>query len=373
MIGIAEISADVRFTFGSSTLLGGIEIVSALIGLYCLPVLIDLVATSDKHLDVKQTIKGYRLIEALVISSKNKLSLLRSSLIGTFVGILPGAGGSIAGLVSYAEAKRTSKNSENFGKGEPEGVIATESANNATVGGGFIPTLVLGIPGTPPDAVILGALLIQGVRVGPNLFTTESSIVYTFIFGLFLATILMLPVGLIIGKYAYKTIITLPKAILVPSIAFLTMIGTYAIRNSVSDIIIMIILGICGWILNRAGFSPSPIVLGLILGRIAEQGFVQAWTIGNASGDLLGMFFGRGISLVILFFIIVALFFPLFSNWWSNRRLKQNDKNNNIDIKGVLATVVISIAGLIFLWDTTNMVDADSYIFPRAILLIMLF
>jgi len=309
-VGIAEISADVRFTFGNQVLLGGIETVSALIGLYCVPVLIDLVATPDRHLKVTHEPRGFRFLEALAIAWRSKLSLLRSSVIGTLVGILPGAGGSIAGLVAYSEARRTSSRSEHFGQGEPEGVMATESANNATVGGGFIPTLVLGIPGTPPDAVILGALLIQGIRTGPSLFTEGGSIVYTFIYGLFLATFLMLPVGLIIGRYAYKTIITVPKAMLVPTVAFMTMIGTYAIRNSVSDIIIMILLGVVGWILNRYGFSPSPIVLGLILGRIAEQGFVQAWTIGGATDELWKMFFGRPISLAIIAFILLSLFYP---------------------------------------------------------------
>ena len=321
-IGIAEISADVRFTFGSQVLLGGIETVSALIGLYCVPVLIDLVATPDKHLKVTHQPKGFRLLEALRISWQSKFNLIRSSVIGTLVGILPGAGGSIAGLVAYSEARRASKRTEHFGTGEPEGVQATESANNATVGGGFIPTLVLGIPGTPPDAVILGALLIQGVRTGPNLFTQEGSIVYTFIYGLFLATVLMLPVGLVIGRYAYKTIITVPKAMLVPTVAFMTMIGTYAIRNSVSDVVIMITLGVIGWILNRAGYSPSPIVLGLILGRIAEQGFVQAWTIGAATEDLTGMFFGRPISLAIIAFIGLSLFYPLIRARWIGRRRK---------------------------------------------------
>jgi putative tricarboxylic transport membrane protein len=315
-VGVAEISADVRFTFGSQTLLGGIETVSALIGLYCIPVLIDLVATPDKHLKVTHRPRGFRFLEALAISWKNKVNLLRSSVVGTLVGILPGAGGSIAGLVAYSEARRSSKRSEYFGKGEPEGIQATESANNATVGGGFIPTLVLGIPGTPPDAVILGALLIQGVRTGPNLFTSEGSIVYTFIYGLFLATILMLPTGLVIGRYAYQTIITVPKAMLVPTVAFMTMIGTYAIRNNISDVVIMIVLGVVGWVLNRFGFSPSPIVLGLILGRIAEQGFVQAWTIGAAAEDLLGMFFGRPISLAIIAAILVSLFYPLIRARW---------------------------------------------------------
>lgn len=321
-VGVAEISADVRFTFGSQVLLGGIETVSALIGLYCVPVLMDLVSNADKHLKVSHPPQGYRLIEAAKISWDNKFNLIRSSVIGTLVGILPGAGGSIAGLVSYSEARRTAKNQDEFGKGAPQGIQATESANNATVGGGFIPTLVLGIPGTPPDAVILGALLIQGVRTGPTLFTGEGSIVYTFIFGLILATVLMLPTGLVIGRYAYKTIITVPKAMLVPTVAFMTMIGTYAIRNSVSDVVIMVLLGVVGWLLNRAGFSPSPIVLGLILGSIAEQGFVQGWTIGEATEDLMGMFFGHPISIAIVSFIVLTLFYPvirkLIANKWSN-------------------------------------------------------
>ncbi len=323
-VGVAEISADVRFTFGSEVLLGGIDVVSALIGLYCIPVLMDLVATSDKHLKVTHAPRGFRLLESLKISWRYKFNLVRSSVIGTLVGILPGAGGSIAGLVSYSEARRTSKNQGEFGKGAPEGVQATESANNATVGGGFIPTLVLGIPGTPPDAVILGALLIQGVRTGPNLFTGEGSIVYTFIFGLILATLLMLPTGLLIGRYAYRTIITVPKAMLVPTVAFMTIIGTYAIRNSISDVIIMIVLGVFAWILNRAGYSPSPIVLGLILGTIAEQGFVQAWTIGSATEDLMGMFFGRPISIAIVLFIVFTLSYPMLKAYLVRRKEKSH-------------------------------------------------
>ncbi len=310
-IGVAEISADIRLTFGSQTLLGGIEVVSALIGLYCIPVLIDLVATPDRHLKVQDVSRGYRLHEALAISWRSKFNLARSSVLGTLVGILPGAGGSIAGLVAYSEARRSSKRQDTFGHGAPEGVQATESANNATVGGGFIPTLVLGIPGTPPDAVILGALLIQGVRTGPNLFSEHGSIVYVFIWGLLLATVLMLPVGLLIGRYAYRFIVTVPKALLVPTVAFMTLIGTYAIRNSVSDVVIMIVLGVLGWVLGRFGFSASPIVLGLILGSIAEQGFVQGWTIGAAAENLWGEFFGRPISMGIFAFILLSLFSPL--------------------------------------------------------------
>ncbi|MHA3979479.1 tripartite tricarboxylate transporter permease [Halovulum sp. GXIMD14794] len=309
-IGISETSAEVRFTFGSNTLLGGIEIVSALIGLYCVPVLINLVATPDRHLDAPAETKGFRLPEAFGAVVRNKFNLLRSSVIGTLVGALPGAGGSIAGLVAYSEARRTGRDEPPYGEGNPGGIVATESANNATVGGGFIPTLVLGIPGTPPDAVILGALLVQGVRTGPALFSDGSNIVYTFIFGLFLATILMLPVGLLIGRFAYGAISRAPKAALVPVVAFMTVIGAFAIRNSLADVGIMIVLGVIGWLATRRGFSVSPIVLGLILGRIAEQGFVQSWTIGSAIGNVWAQFFGRPLSMVIIALTLLSFLYP---------------------------------------------------------------
>jgi putative tricarboxylic transport membrane protein len=136
--------------------------------------------------------------------------------------------------------------------------------------------------------------------------------VYTFIYGLIIATILMLSVGLIIGRYAYKSIVTNPKAVLVPVVGFMTVIGTYFIRNSVSDVIIMLCLSVFGWVISRFGFEASSIVLGLILGSIAEQGFVQSWTIGAATNNLFGMFFGRPISQGILAFTLITLFLPIF-------------------------------------------------------------
>ncbi|NIY95936.1 tripartite tricarboxylate transporter permease, partial [Salipiger sp. HF18] len=310
MIGISETSAEVRFTFGSNTLLGGIETVSALIGLYCVPVLMELVARPERHLEQPEQSRGFRLPEAVAIMLREKINLLRSSVIGTLVGALPGAGGSIAGLVAYSEARRTGRGEPAYGQGNPGGIVATESANNATVGGGFIPTLVLGIPGTPPDAVILGALLVQGVRTGPTLFSEGSSIVYTFIFGLFLATLLMLPVGLLIGRFAYRAIVQAPKAGLVPVVAFMTVIGSFAIRNSLADVGVMVVLGMIGWLATRRGFSVSPIVLGLILGRIAEEAFVQSWTIGDAMGNVAGQFFGRALSMGIIAVTLLSFIYP---------------------------------------------------------------
>ena len=316
MVGVAEVGGDIRYTGPFKSLLGGIDVVSALIGLYCIPVLIELVATPVRHLDTEGRVAGLRLREATGLMLKSKFNLARSSVIGTLVGILPGAGGSIASLVAYSEAKRTSPRRDNFGKGEPDGVLATESANNATVGGGFIPTLVLGIPGTPPDAIILGALLVQGIRTGPTLFTQQASIVYTFIWGLILATVIMLPVGLLIGRFAFRSIVAIPKAVLVPSVALLTVLGSFAVHNNVHEVQQMVVLGVIAWGLAQLGFSASPIVLGLILGTIAERGFVQGNLIGGARGSVMAEFFGRPLSLGIIAFIILGLLWP----WWLKRR-----------------------------------------------------
>lgn len=316
MVGVAEVGGDVRYVGEFKSLLGGIDVVSALIGLYCVPVLIELAATPVRHLQATQQVAGFRLREAFGILRRTKFNLARSSVIGTVIGILPGAGGSIAALVSYAEAKRTSPRRENFGKGEPDGIVATESANNATVGGGFIPTLVLGIPGTPPDAIILGALLVQGIRTGPTLFTQQGPIVYTFIWGLILATIIMLPVGLLIGRFAFRSILAIPKAVLVPAVALLTILGSFAVHNNVHEVQQMVVLGVLAWGLAQWGFSASPIVLGLILGAIAERGFVQGHLIGGARGSVFDEFFGRPISLAIIAFIVLGLLWPL----WIKRR-----------------------------------------------------
>ncbi len=322
MIGSAVIGGDIRFTMNSYILQGGIGVVPALIGLFCIPVLIDLVATRDEHLTVTGKVSGFRLREAAAIVMSDKLNLIRSSVIGTVIGILPGAGGAIAALIAYSEARRASRAPETFGKGNPGGIIASESSNNATVGGGFIPTLVLGIPGTPADAVVLGALLVQGVKTGPSLFTEQSAIVFTFMFGLIIATVLMLPVGLVLGRYAYRSIIAVPKAVLVPAIAVLTVIGSYAIHSNIDDVIIMLSVGVIGWVLGRFGFSAAPIVLGLILGPLAEQGFVQAWMIGSASDDLLGMFFGRPISIAIIVLAILTLMYPVLARRRGSKRLE---------------------------------------------------
>lgn len=379
MIGVAVVGGDVRYTLDTQILLGGVDITSGLIGLFCVPVIIDLVATRDPHLKVSGEGGGIRLGEALSIAMREKFNLIRSSIIGTVIGILPGAGGSIAGLVAYTEARRSSSESEQYGKGHPGGVIATESANNATVGGGFVPTLVLGIPGTPPDAIILGALLVQGVKIGPTLFSQEAGTVYTFIFGLLIATLLMLPVGLLIGRYAYQSIIAVPKAMLTPTIAFLVIIGSFAIHNDISDTYTMIVLGVMAWGLERYGFPASPIVLGLILGSIAEQGFVQSYLIGSASENVLGMFFGRPISIVLIIAATLTLFYPLIVERLTPRRAlevslpasAEEDPRpvkplKSRDVPGMIIAGALIVVGGLAIWGASEM-SALGSVFPTTI------
>jgi putative tricarboxylic transport membrane protein len=245
---------------------------------------------------------------------KKPVLLLRSSVIGTEVGIIPGAGGNIAGMVSYNEAVRASKYPKKFGRGIVEGVAASEASNNAEVSGSLIPLFTLGIPGAPPAAVLLGSLLLQGLRPGADMFTVHGEITYTFIFSLVLANILILPMGIYSGKYLSRLMTNIPVAFLAPFIVFLSMIGSYSIHNNLFDVYVMLFFGLIGYVGRKVGFGPGPIVLGLILGPICEQGLVQGILMGKASGSILGMFFGRPISLVLIVLTLVSALWPVIRN-----------------------------------------------------------
>ena len=309
-IGVSVVSGDMRFTYESTALIGGIPIIPATIGLLCMPVAIDLIADAGHHLKAPLHASRSKFMGAVKEVAARKVNLLRSSVLGAVIGIVPAAGGAIASLVAYAEARRAAKPEDKFGEGDPGGIIASESANNATVGSGLVPTFVLGIPGTPPDAVILGAMMVHGVQLGPKLFSEHSDIVYTFVAGMTVGTILMLPIGLLIGRYIYMAVIKMPKSFLVPMVALMLIIGAFAIQNSYSDILIMFVLGIMAWTLGRFGFPAAPIVLGLLLGPIAEQGFAQSLMIGRAKDDIVGMFFGSGVSFFLITCIIGAIALP---------------------------------------------------------------
>lgn len=321
-VGIAPVGGDVRFTFGDPMLQGGVPLVPALIGLFTIPEVIRLIAlrTRDAEMvDADQQRSGvFRMVADIF---KRPVNLVKSSIIGTFVGILPGAGGSVANLVAYNEAKRSSKHPETYGHGEIDGVVASESANNGTVGGGFIPTLTLGVPGTPPDAIILGVLMLHGLRPGAQLFETSGTLVYTFIIALAVSAVMMVPVGLIAGRGLQRGVMALPVRYLAPGITVLSIIGAYAIRSSVVDVFIMLALGVAAYLLQRVGISGAPIVLGLVLGSIAETGLVQGLLIGTGSENPWLSFLTSPISIVLIIMCVFSAGWPLIQK----KRAEKNE------------------------------------------------
>jgi len=283
-VGVSPIGGETRFTFGFPALQGGIELIVALIGLFVVPELLSMAAKGRAALDedvslTRAGVSVWRIARRVLARPGN---LIRSCLIGQLVAVIPGAGGNVTSLVAYNEARRWSKDPDSFGKGNVDGVIASESSNNVMVAGSLIPLLTLGIPGAPPDAIILGVLLLHGLRPGIDLFTETGVLTNGFILSMGIAALFLLPVGLLGGRLIHQMMTRTPYYFLVPAIAMVTILGTYALRNSLLDVLIMLVLGIMGYFLRLLGLYAPPIVLGLILGGIAETGYVQSVIIGSA-------------------------------------------------------------------------------------------
>jgi putative tricarboxylic transport membrane protein len=317
-IGIAPIGGDVRFTFGFPAMQGGVELVVMLIGLFCIPELLSLVVKGEGMKTRSEY--GYERHKGVLWKTTRHIvlnlqgNLWRSSIIGTIVGILPGAGGNIANLIAYNEAKRASKTPEKFGTGFIDGVVATETSNNAVVGGGMIPLLTLGVPGAPPDAVIYGVLMLFGLHPGPELFSTKADITYTFMLGVGLSAIVMVPVGIYGGRLLARFVAKLSTCYLVPGIAILTMVGSYAIRNNFLDVILMLVFGFIGFGLRRLNFSAAPIVLGLILGPLMETGLVRAYLMGMAYASPWFTLFVNPLSWILIALCAFSFLWPYFGS-----------------------------------------------------------
>lgn len=330
MIGMAPVGGDVRFDLGVPDFQGGVELVSILIGFFCIPEVLRLaINPDDSYEEIKVEgeesqgkVREHPMLTAWHNVSRHMGNTLRSSVIGAFIGILPGAGGNIANLVAYSETKRVAKDPETFGKGNAQGIVATESSNNAVVEGAMVPLLALGVPGSPPAAIIYGALLLQGLTPGPELFATRADITYAFLFSFFISNIMIVIFGLLIGKWVYKAVVKIPTRVLIPSILLLTMVGSYAIRSNGMDVIVMFIGGIIGYIMKELEFNPAPIVLGLILGPIAEKGFVQGLIMGNSvSADMPWLiFFTRPLSLVLIACSVLSLMWPVFEKMMAKKK-----------------------------------------------------
>jgi putative tricarboxylic transport membrane protein len=313
-IGMDPMEGVERYMMGQSTLYNGVNVTCALIGLFSMSQVFILAERKIVQRAQAQKIKDkFRL-------SKSDLKrimppITRSWLIGNIVGILPGAGATIACFMGYNEAKRFSNHKEEFGQGSIEGVAGSEAANNAVTGGSLIPTLTLGIPGESVTAVLMGGLIIHGLQPGPELFTTYGKMTYTFFAGFVLVQFMMLVIGLY-GSRWFAQISRLSDAILIPSIVLLCVVGSYAIHNNFVEVVIMLIFGVIGYLMRKFDFNAAAMVLGLILGPIGERGLRRALMLNDGDPSIL---FSTPICWVLIVMCVVGVLSPIFMSRWEKR------------------------------------------------------
>lgn len=312
-IGLDPISGVERFTFGVDRLYDGFALIPALIGLFALSVVFERFEQYAFEQKVIQIVSSK--LPSLTEFWKTRWALLQASVIGTVVGIFPGAGATIATFISYDIVKRTSKTPEEFGKGSLEGVTAAEASNSSSVGGSLVPLLTLGIPGSATSAVLLGAFMIHDLNPGPQLFVSNPEIVYGIFASLIVSNIIMLGLGLL-GNPFFVKVVSVSDKIMYPMIFILAVIGSYATRYSMFDVGSCIGFGIVGWLFKRYGYPVAPVVLGMVLGKMVEENFRRAlimsgWTI----------FFTRKLTLIALLLGLLSFAWPLYQNY-QRRKLK---------------------------------------------------
>ncbi|MFA6506838.1 MAG: tripartite tricarboxylate transporter permease [Treponemataceae bacterium] len=311
-VGIDPINGINRFVFDQPFLMNGISYIPVMIGVFAVAEVYKTIAEEygKKKAESDLTASGKINMEIIKLVEMLRMwkTLIKSSIIGTIIGIIPAAGGSIAALVSYGEVVRSSKTPERFGKGEPEGIAAPESANNAAVGGAMVPTMVLGIPGSPTAAVIMAAFMIHGLRPGPLLLKDQPILLYAVFIGIIMASLLLFVGGRFITK-EFARVLKLPYPLLGTLIIALGVVGAYALQNSFYDVLIMFAFSVVGFLFNHYKYSSSALILGLILGGIAENSLRKQLIIGE--GSWAG-FVTRPLSLAILILSILGFLYPFF-------------------------------------------------------------
>lgn len=294
-VGMDLITGTPRMTFGNINLFSGIEFTVALIGLFSIPQALLLIEKAHGTQKVASRITD-RLIPRLSELRRLMPNILRSSGIGIVTGLIPGTGGDTASWFAYNEAKRFARDKSRFGKGDLAGVAAPEAANNAVVGGALIPTIALGIPGSSSTAILLGALMVQGILPGPNLLTDYGDVTYTLIWAVIMANIGLLVVGLMFTRMCVA-VTRIPDSFVACAIITLCVIGAFAINNSLFEVGLMLGFGLFGYWMQKAGVSPAPMVIGLILGPVMETSFQQSMLIGQGR---MSIFLDSPIAVVLL-------------------------------------------------------------------------
>jgi putative tricarboxylic transport membrane protein len=309
-VGLDLTTGVERFTFDVPALSDGLGFIPVLIGLFAISELFERMA---QHSVVQDYVKLKTMdLPSWADFRKCAKAIALSSGIGTFIGALPALGATTAALISYNETKRWSKHKEEFGKGAIEGVAGPEAANNAAVGGAMVPTLALGIPGSATTAIILAGLMVQGVRPGPHLFNEQPTLLYV-VFGSMLAcNLLYLLLGFLFAK-GFARITLIPDAFLWPGVFVLSVVGAYAPNQSMVDVMIMLVFGVVGYLFRRYGFSPAPLIMGLVLGKLVEETLKQSLLIFDQDWT---QFFSRPVVVVLFIITAAGLLVPALLRVW---------------------------------------------------------
>lgn len=331
MVGM-NIFPYARYSFGNLNLSGGIQLVPAMIGLFSLPQVLTLAekrVTSKNRAEQEKLQQEVREQAERASKLKGRFwptfgelkdlmpTILKASVLGIAVGILPGAGGDIGSWVGYNSAKNGSKHKELFGNGSLEGIAGSEAGNNAVCGGALIPALTLGIPGSAAAAVFLGALTVQGFSSGTNLFSKYADMTYSILIGFVAANVLMGIFGWLLSRYAVR-FAALPDGILIPVITSLSVIGSYAIRNNIFDVYVMLVFGVVGYLMKKYDFPAAPAVLALILGPMAERNMITS--IQMCKGNIIVYYMTRPICVFFVILIVATLVSPIVQPMLKKRR-----------------------------------------------------
>jgi putative tricarboxylic transport membrane protein len=306
MPGVAEATGEVRMTLGFEELNGGLKLLPVLIGLFALSQVITDVLRSDNSIE-QIAISDQKLVPALADWKLHAVNMLRSSVIGTWIGILPGIGANIGSVAAYSTAKSFSKTPEKFGHGSEEGIVASESANNATVGGALIPLVAMGIPGSVIDAILLGALVLHGLQPGPLLFKQSPELIYTIMGTYFIANFFMFGF-LVLAVRQIARLTDVPRAFLIPVILTFCVVGSYALGNRMFDVWVMLLFGLVGFGVEKIRIPLAPFVIGFVLGPVAETNLCAGLM---ASGGSYLPLIARPMSAVFLVISVVLLAVPL--------------------------------------------------------------
>lgn len=308
-IGLDPSGGIPRFTFGSFQLLQGFDMIVLMVALFSISQMLAVTEDGHDYIARFDRVPGaFRRAWAAFQRSKGVISL--AGVAGTFIGTLPGAGGTVGAIIAYNEAKRWDKNPERFGQGAIDGVMIPECANNACVGGALVPLMALGIPGSSAAAVMVGGLLAQGLTPGPAMFLKNSDIAYTFISSLFIANLVMVLVGYIIARVCTK-ILDVPKPIIVPSVITLSCIGAYSLRGTMFDVLVLLVAGGLAYILIKIDVPPVGVALGVVLGPIIEENMLVTISRAQAS-SLADLFFFSPLSILFIVLSAFSLALPLY-------------------------------------------------------------